>query len=99
MPTFIVANSTFEVARTRNSHILFCAVETVEKLKNSGWKDLDITGFSMAHLEKMLTDLKTSEDVGKNMRYLGWLQAAAVVMSEGKISLDDCREINRGQFQ
>ena len=51
-------------------------------------------GLSLAHVEDMWARWPHSGSATKRCRWLGWMQAAVVAMTEGRVGLEEMKAIN-----
>ena len=55
-----------------------------------------VEGTDFVHLRQMLETMEAGGmSEGKLERWLGWIQCAVVVNTIGRVSLEDCKQINR----
>lgn len=55
----------------------------------------EIPGLSLDHVEDMMARWPADGSPTKRCRWLGWMQASVVAMTEGRATLEDMKEINR----
>lgn len=55
----------------------------------------EIPGLSLAHVEDMMARWPVDGSPTKRCRWLGWMQAAVVAMTEGRVGLDHMKAINK----
>lgn len=55
----------------------------------------EIPGLSLDHVEDMMARWPVDGSPTKRCRWLGWMQASVVAMTEGRATLEDMKEINR----
>lgn len=69
---------------------------TFDEAVHRGIVGVPIEGFSQDHLFGMVMKIQLdSMSEAKMGRWLGWLQAACCIATEGRLSLEDCKSINR----
>ncbi len=54
----------------------------------------DLPGLSLAHVEDMWARWPHQGSATKRCRWLGWMQAAVVAMTEGRVGLEEMKAIN-----
>lgn len=86
----------FKAAVGEREIMLGAAEKIVELLEQYEQHNQNTSGFDLSHYKHMIAEMKKDMPLPKMGRWLGWLQAGACVSSGHKITIEDCKSINRG---